>query len=207
METNKKTITISESKFAEAALTHFNCKIEDIEIRMITANKEAFVIYQDCGYKISTRDALQEYTEFQLTNTQAALLIDFECWIEATQYLIDIKKIMNNLIQKLENAEEVNMLLTALSLSSYAEYDTEAFWRTLRLIDENGEVLGKAMVSAAEEYDGEALIDELTELQILYGKEVYNMHKNGIFETIYIGEDDNDDPEFYIYSAEHEFYK
>jgi hypothetical protein len=170
---------------------------------MITDNKEAFVIYQDQGYKISTRNALQEYIEYQLTDSESALLINFECWIDATQYLVDIKKIMNNLIKKLENALQVNMLLMAVSLSSFAENNTETFWRAIRLIDLTGELLGKAIVSTAEEYDGEALIYELTELQILYGREVYNMHVNGIFETVYIGEDD--DSEFYLYSAEHYF--
>jgi hypothetical protein len=42
---------------------------------------------------------------------------------------------MNRLIEKLENPQDVNLLLTALSLSPHTEYNNEAFWRVLRLID------------------------------------------------------------------------
>jgi len=61
------------------------------------------------------------------------------------------------------------------------------------------------MVITAQVYDGPGFIDDLTDLQIMYGHRVYNILQDGIFETVYLDGDNENYPPFYIYSAEHYF--
>jgi adenylate cyclase class IV len=72
MKKNNKTKTIPMSVFKEAALSYFKCQAEDIQIRMIAENKEAFMVYNEQGYKISTREKLLEDVELQLSDKDAA---------------------------------------------------------------------------------------------------------------------------------------
>lgn len=205
MKTNNKPHAIPISVFTEAALTYFKCQPEDIEIRMIDENKEAFVIYNDNGYKISTREILREDVEFQLTDKDAAHHIDFWCWIEVTRNTVTMNRILGPLVKTIQDSEQAKKLLIAVGLGSYTDDTEVAFWEILARIDKEGDLLGNAMVITAQVYDGPGFIDDLTDLQIMYGHRVYNIFEDGIFETIYL-EDDNDDyPEFYIYSAEHYF--
>jgi len=49
------------------------------------------------------------------------------------------------------------------------------------------------------------LIDDLTELQIMHGNQVYNKMIGGIFETVYVDDEQHGPFEFYLYSAEYHF--
>jgi hypothetical protein len=57
------------------------------------------------------------------------------------------------------------------------------------------------MVIAAQLYSGSGLIDDLTELQIMYGNRVVG----GIFETVYVDDEQYGTFEFYLYSTEYHF--
>jgi len=203
MKTNNKQQTIPMSVFAEAAIIHFNCQTDDIEIRMIDENKEAFVIYDGNGYKISTREILREDIEFQLTDKDAVHHIDFWCWIEVTRNTVKMNRILGPLVRTIRDVEQAKKLLIAVGLGSYTDDTEVAFWEILARIDKEGELLGNAIVTVAKVYDGTGLIDDLTDLQIMYGHRVYNIFESGVFETVYLGDDKNEYPEFYIYSAEH----
>jgi hypothetical protein len=188
MKTNKKTQTIPMSVFKEAALTHFKCQPDDIEIRMITENKEAFIVHKSFGYKISTREILREDIEFQLTDKNAVHHINFSRWIEATKNTVKMNRILGPLVRTIQNIEQAKMLLIAVGLGSYTDGAEIAFWEILARIDKEGELLGKAMVITAQVYNGPGLISDLTELQIMHGSKVYNGAIDGIFETIYVGD-------------------
>lgn len=191
------------SAFTEAALTYFKCQPDDIEIRMITENKEAFVVHDGQGYKISTREVLREDIAFQLTDKNAAHHINFGCWVEATRNTVEMNKILGKLVRTIKNTEHAKMLLIAVGLGSYAENMEATFWEILSRIDKEGELLGNAIVITAQVYNGPRLLNDLEELQILNGKTVYNQVVDGIFETVYLGGVQNKYPEFYLYSADH----
>jgi hypothetical protein len=190
------------SVFTEAALKYFKCKPEDIEIRMITENKEAFLIYKGEGYKISTREMLREDIEFQLTNKEAALQIDLGCWIQATKNTVVINRILGILVRNIENTEQAKKLLIAVGLGAYTDDADIAFWEILSRIDHDGELLGNAMVIVVQVYSGAGLINDLTDLQILHGPRVYNRITGGIFETVYVEDNQRGAFELYLYSTE-----
>ena len=191
--------------FAEAAAKLFKCKTEDIDIRMITENKEAFMIYQEQGYKISTRESFCDDLEFQLTDKDAAQTLHLGCWIQATKHSVSMNRILGNLIRTLKDTDQAKILLLAVGLGSYAEDMEVAFWEVLARIDKDRELLANAIICTASVYDGAGLIEDLLDLQIINGKAVYNIFVDGIFETVYLEEDQGDYPAFYIYSADYEF--
>jgi hypothetical protein len=204
MKTNNKPKTIPMSVFKEAALTYFKCEPFDIEIRMIAENKEAFVEYKGQGYKISTHEKLIEDVELQLTDKDTAQQIDFWCWIETTKHKVKMDRILVPLVRAIQDTEQAKMLLIAVGLAAYTDNMEVAFWEILSRTDKDGDVLGSAMVLAAQVYNGLGLIDDLTDLQIMAGNRVYNLIEGGIFETVYANYNCRDF-EFYIYSAEHYF--
>ncbi|MDB5008507.1 MAG: hypothetical protein JWP45_2900 [Mucilaginibacter sp.] len=201
MKTKDRTRTIPMSIFTEAALTYFKCQAEYIEIRMIAENKEAFMVYNEQGYKISTREKLLEDVELQLTDKDAAHQIDFWCWIEATKHTVKMNRILVPLVRAIQDIEQAKMLLIALGIEAYTDDDEVVFWEILSRIDKDGDLLGTAMVITAQVYNGLGLIDDLTDLQIMYGSRVYNPFERGIFETVYAA-DQHRDFEFYLYSTD-----
>jgi hypothetical protein len=172
---------------------------------MIAQNKEAFIDYNDQGYKISTREKLLEDVELQLTDKNAAHQIDFWCWIEATKHTVKMNRILVPLVKVIQDIEQAKMLHIAVGLGSYTNDAEVSFWEILSRIDKDGNLLGTAMVITAQVYNGPGLIDDLTDLQIMYGNRVYNIFEGGIFETVYLADDKNEYPEFYLYSTEHYF--
>jgi hypothetical protein len=203
MKTNK-TKTMPMSVFTEAALTYFKCQPDEIEVKMIIENKEAFVVYMEEGYKICIRDILCENIEAQLTDKRAVHDIDLGCWITAIKNTVNVKLMMRDFIRKVEDTEQAKKLLIAVALGVYADDANVAFWEVLARIDPGGDVLGNAIVTTAQVYSGPGLINDLTELQIMHGTRVYNKFEGGIFETVYV--DYLYRPfEFHIYSADHIF--
>ncbi|MDF2432855.1 MAG: hypothetical protein JWP44_2486 [Mucilaginibacter sp.] len=193
------------SIFNEAALTYFKCQPEDIEIRIITDDKEAVVVHNAGEYKITTREALYEEVEIQLTDKRTALDIDLGCWIQATKNTVKMNHILGILVRTIQDAEEAKKLLIAVGLGSYSDDTEVAFWEILSRIDPDGELLGNAMIIVAHVYNGPGLIEDITELQIMHGQRVYNKFVDGIFETIYVDDEKQRTFEFFIYSAEHYF--
>ena len=205
MKAKNKTRATAISIFKEAAITYFKCQPEDIEIRMITDNKEAFVVHNGLEYKITTRDALYEEVEIQLTDKRAALDIDFGCWVQATKNTVKMNRFLGTLVRTIKDTEEAKMLLLAVGLGSYSDDTEVAFWEVLRRIDKDGELLGNAMVIVAQVYNGPGLIEDIAEIQIMHGQRVYNKFVGGIFETIYVDDEKHGTFEFFIYSAEQFF--
>ena len=159
METNNKTKTIPMSAFKEAALIYFKSQPDEIEIRMITESKEAFIIHKGEGYKISTREALREEVAIQLTDKRAALDIDLGCWIQTTKHTVKMNRILGTLVRTIEDTEDAKKLLIAVGLGSYTDNPDEAFWEILARIDSGGDVLGKVIVTTVQVYSGSGLID------------------------------------------------
>jgi len=205
MKANNKPRITPMSVFKEAAQTYFKCQSDDFEIRMITANKEAFVVHNGQGYKISTRAILREDIEFQLTDKNAVHHINLQCWIEATRNTVKMNRILGPLVRTIHDVEQAKKLLIAVGLGSYTDDTEVSFWEILARIDKEGELLGNAMVIVAQVYSGPGLINDLTELQIINGDHVYNGAVGGIFETVYVDDDKRGTFEFYIYSADHYF--
>jgi len=201
MKTNDKQQLIPEAIFAEAFCTHFKCKPKDIEIRVIDDNKEAFVIYQDCGYKVSTEEVFRQDIEFAITDKSAANHIHFGCWIQTIKNTVEVKRVIGQLITSIDNIEQAQMILVAIQLGSHTEDPDLGFWQVLSRVDKTGDLVASAIVATAEIYNGEALIDDLTQLHIDNGISVYNQCEGGIFESVYLGDDNHRHPTFYIYSA------
>jgi hypothetical protein len=204
MKTNEKVRIIPISVFKKAAINHFKCKPEDIETRIITENKEAFVEYAGMGYKISTYEALREDIAIQLTDKHAVHDIDLGCWINSTKHTIRINRILGDLIRTVENTEQAKKLLIAVGLGAYTEDADVAFWEILARIDAGGDVLGNAIITAAQVYNGPGLIDDIVGIQIMHGLNVYNKIVGGVFETVYVDAQPGTF-EFYLYSAEYYF--
>jgi len=198
MNTKNKPPIIPINLFTEAALAYFKCHPKEVEISMISEKKEAFVIHNGEGYKISTRGVLREEIAIQLSDKQAALDINLNCWIQATKNTVKINRFLSSLIRTIEGTEQAEKLHIAVGLGSYTDDIEVAFWEILSRIDKDGDLLGTAMAIVAEVYNGPGLIDDLTEIQIIYGSQVYNKIVGGIFEAIYV----DDDIEFFIYSVD-----
>ena len=205
MNKNNQTRTIPKSVFEEAAFNYFKCQPDDIEIRMITRNKEAFVIYNNEGYKISTREILREDIEYQLADKNAVHHIDFHCWIHATKNTVSLTHIFGPLVRTLQDTEQAKMLLIAVDLASHTEDKEQAFWEILNQIDKEGGLLGKAMVTTAEVYDGPGFVNDLLEHHITNADQIYNRVKGGIFKTVYVGDDQRGHFEFFLYSSDDYF--
>jgi len=169
--------------------------------------KSQYESYSEKGYKISTREILRENIESQLTDKYNVHDIDPGCWIQAIKHTVRINRILTDFIRTVKDTEEAKMLLIAVALGAYTDDADVAFWDILARIDPGGDVLGKAMITAAQVYNGPDFIDDLTNLQIMHGQTVYNIFEGGIFETVYVDNDQRGTFEFYIYSADHSFDK
>jgi hypothetical protein len=205
MQKNQNPQIIPMAAFTQAALQHFKCKPEDIEIRMIGDNKEAIVLYQEQAYKISTRETLREDVEDMLTHTDHAQSVNLSLWIKATVNTVEIGRVLPKLVRKLEDVQQARILRLALTINSYSEDKYETFWRTLERLDHTGMSLSNAIVSAREVYDGIGLLDDMVGLMIINGINEYNTIQGGIFETVFLDDNVQGYPEFYIYSTEHPF--
>ncbi len=190
--------------FREAALIYFKCNPDEIEIRMIDENKEAFVEHAGKGYKISTYEALREDIEIQLTNKHAVHDIDLGCWINATKHTVSINRVLSDLIRTIEDTEQAKKLLIAVGLGAYTDDADVAFWEILSRIDTGGDLLGNAIMTTAKVYDGPGLIDDIVSRQIMHGQNVYNKTVGGVFERVYVDVQPGTF-EFYLYSSEHFF--
>jgi hypothetical protein len=201
MNTNNKTQTIPISVFLEAAVKLFKCKNEDIEIRMIEENLEAYVIYKDYPYKISTWEMLRTDVADMLTDPELAQHINLDIWLKATKYSIELSRFLPALVSKIENTEQIHFLQLALSISALMGDRYCSFWKTLADIDRYRDLFGAAIVTVFEYYNVETLTDDITELMILNGIRMYNRIKEGIFETVDL-DDRREYPAFYVYSLE-----
>jgi hypothetical protein len=199
MNNEQKTSHITpESTFIKAACKFFKCKPDKANIRMINDGQEALVVYMNEQYIVTTKNAIQDYIDFQLTDIGAALHLNIHTWIRATENTVSIERFLPQLIDKLEG-DEAHLLHLALSFNSYTIDKYKTFWNALIAIDKRGKLLGKAIVTTREVYSGHGLLEDLTELTILNGINDLNMLQDGIFETIHI--DDDQMPEFFIYSV------
>jgi hypothetical protein len=203
MKTNDKQQLIPEAIFAKAFCTHFKCKPKDIEIRMIDDNKEAFVIYQDCGYKISTEEVFRQDIEFALTDKSAANHIHMGCWIQAIKNTVEIKKVLHLLVKDIHNMEQAQILQATIQLGALTKDPDVGFWQVLSRMDKTGELVGSAIVATAQVYNGQGLRDDLIQLHIDNGKLVYNQIVGGKFETVYLEDSETEYPIFYIYSVDY----
>ena len=66
-------------QFKEAARAYFKCSLDEMEVNILTENKEAFVVFKDESYKICTREKFREDIECQLQDKHAALDLDLGC--------------------------------------------------------------------------------------------------------------------------------
>jgi hypothetical protein len=115
-----------------------------------------------------------------------------------------MNRILLPLVRAIQDIEQAKMLHIAAGLSSCADDAEVSFWEILSRIDKDGDLLGTAMVITAQVYNRPGLIDDLTDLQIMYGSRVYNTFERGIFETVYAA-DQHRDFEFYLYSTDFYF--
>jgi hypothetical protein len=180
------------------------CKPEDIVIRMITPGIEAFAVCNGEPYRISTWDAIRADVADMLTHAGHAQSIDLNTWISATENTIDLSRCLPSLVNKIEGEGQIQLLHIVLSISSLAKDKYRAFWQTLATIDTCGYLLGPAIVSVTEQYNGDTLIDDITQRMITDGKRLLNLIQGGIFETVYL-DDRPGYPAFYIYTADYEF--
>jgi|GEM_PF-2110367 len=202
MKTNNIQKTIPLSVFADAAVTFFKCKPEDIGIEMMTENHEALVQFKNASYKISTREKLRDDIEDMLTHADRAQSINLSIWIQVTRNTMTIGRFLPNVVRNLEDIQQARILRLALVLNAHSEDQYETFWRTLNSIDRTGVMLANAIVSAREAYPGDGLLEDITDMMILNGITVYNVFEGGIFQELYADDDQNTHPEFYIYSVE-----
>lgn len=206
METNNTTQTIPMSIFVQAACKLFKCKPDAIDIRMIEENQLANVQYKGDLYYVSTFEGLRENVDEMLHDPGYALHIDLSIWITATENTVELGRFLPNLIDKLESVDQAQILQLALTFNSFSTEKDATFWNILAKLDKEGTLLGNAIISTAEIYNGEGLIDDITELMIMEGDRVYNMIEGGIFEQVSLSGKYAGYPGFYIYSVEGSFY-
>ncbi|MDB5136876.1 MAG: hypothetical protein JWP37_3479 [Mucilaginibacter sp.] len=206
MTQNKKRVQAAPiDTFATAFIKLMKCTREEMDIKMITKNQQAFVLYKERGYQIATREALSDEIEDQLTHNDAAQHINIYIWIQVTKYTVSISRFLPTLVRKLKNEEQAQLLYLALGINSFSKDKYECFWITLANIDNEGTLLGNAIVSAREIYDGDDLLNNMTETMIENGLDEYNMIVGGIFESVYLKQKNGAGNTFYIYSAERTF--
>lgn len=202
METTNTTPIIPMSIFAQAACQFFKCKPDAIAIRMIVEDQLAIVLHKEKVYHVTTRDGLHENVWEMLHDPGYALHIDLSIWMTAIKNTVEICRFLPNLINKIEDVEQAQILQLALSFNSFCAENDDIFWITLYNLDYKGTLLGNAMISTAEIYNGEGLIDDITELMIMDGHRVYNNLVGGIFEQVSLGSKYPGYPGFYIYSVD-----
>jgi len=178
-------------------------KVSPTEIEIVPDKKgqQALVEFKGLRYKVSTKEAFRDEIQLQLTEHIAAQSINLKIWIEVTRNTISINRVLPAVLNKIGSVEEANLLNLALSLNSYSLDQYATFWKVLANIDKDGTVFAYAILSAREVYDGEGLLEDLTEAMIMNGKDAYAPFKDGVFETVYL-ELNKADFIFYIYSSD-----
>jgi len=173
----------------------------EIEIQMDDNGQTALVLFQDERYKVATWEAFRDEIQLQLTDRIATQSINLKIWTDVTSNTVTINRFLPVLLNKIGSAEEANILNIALSLNSFSKDQYDTFWKVLANIDKDGNVFSNAVISVREVYNGDGLLDDLTETMIMNGKDAYAPFKDGIFETVYL-QLNKADFTFYIYSSD-----
>lgn len=192
---------IAEAKYKEAFILFFKCNYDDFEIKPVWENGPMIANYKGEIYKIDNEYDVNKNIENLLTDVTAAFEIPIYQWIDVAEDVHLESAFYSNLLSKLTIKEEFENLNLALNINSKVK-SAESFWLTLFNLDEIG-VYSKAIVAAAETYDLNLLVSELSELIILQGYELLNEKQKGIFETVDLRDDySHDNNLFYIYSLD-----
>ena len=181
----KSSPSVPVDPFAAAFCKLLKVNRGEIEIQLDEKGHQALVLFNGEHYKVATWDALQDEMEQQITDIDAAQHINLNVWIDVTKNTVTIGRFLPALLNKIRSVEEANLVNIALSLNSYSEDQYATFWKVLASIDKEGTVFGNAILSAREVYDGDGLLEDLTETMIMFGKDTYVLLQDGIFETVY----------------------
>ena len=203
-QNNKMANTATINTFAEAFIKLMKCTRNEIKAETLIKGEEALIHYNNQTFKVSSREALSSHINFQLSDEEAARTFDVSIWIEATKNTATIGRFLSKVALRLETAGQARLLNLALSINSFSEDQYETFWYTLANIDDTGDLISNAMISAREVYNGDGLLEDLTDLMILDGKNQYNMIPDGIFETVCLSYENGDGFTFFIYSIANE---
>jgi hypothetical protein len=202
MKTNEKEQQIIPEKyFAEAFCALLKCKSGEFAIKMIAENLSAQIEYQGNIYQVDTYQWLYDDVLDMITNTDHAQHINISIWLQVSEDALSCQDFYFNLVKTLEDPEEATLLNLALSISSFTPDRKETFWYTLWRLDRIGSLFGRAIVAAAKTFNLNVLADEILDLMIANGNTEYNAFVEGVFGSVQVPINSDDELTFYIYSV------
>lgn len=201
-----RTNPVNVEKYQEAFTKFFGCGCEDIETRELFENGPVLIKFKDQLYEVDSSLDMYNHIKLSLTCKDEAMLIPLEYWIEVAEEVHLVPDFIEKLTSELNGVNEFEMLNIAITISTHASKSAKIFWNTIYSLDDT-ELYPKAILAASQTYDLECMIEELLELMVDDGIEMFNEMQDGIFESIDLNEDTSlecttDEGLFYIYNKD-----
>lgn len=202
----KRTNPVKTEQYEVAFKKFINDESADFEIKESWENGPMIVSYKNKIYRVDSANDMYNHVKNLLTDKESAIMVSLWHWIEVAEYVHVEEDFINTLVNKLNSREEIENLNYAINFSNHTSNSPSVFWNTIQSID-NFELYPKAILAACETYDLECMIDELLSLMVTYGESKFNELNDGIFESVDIYKDDeedlsSDDGLFYIYTVD-----
>lgn len=200
----ERTHPIPLSHYHEAVQRHFEWAPSDYELLEHWPNGPAIIKNGDQVYRVDNAHDIEEQARLMLTSKDEAMNIPItwanELFEDAYMHPSFYTHFLHQLdLPRAQALAEVQLVL--------AVYQTVAagpltFWETVKDLDDIG-LYPAALVAAAQTFDFDALVGELTEFLTTEGDTYLNEMQNGIFESVDLNENsETDEKIFYIYNLD-----
>ena len=200
-----------KSKYKYAFMKHFDLKSTEFKVKK---NHHGYMAkHKDKVYNIWSDNDMESYCKEILTGEPYLHINNVDVWIEIAESVHTDEEFYSKFLEVIEgNIKNYTQLLQdynlAMSISKNNGSSCYDFWKTVYEIQGNtsSEIFDKCVNAAAKVYDLDSLADELSQELIADGD--FIEMKNGIFETIYLGtdedeeKDDDTDKYFYIFTID-----
>lgn len=189
-------------KYVKAFEKFSNSEHDKFEIKEYWENGPALTNYCGKVYRVDSTEDMYNHIKNSLTVIDSAMHLPLSLWIEVAEEVHLVPEFTERLIVELGGPEEFSNLNLAFNLSRHASNSANVFWNTLYSLDDI-ELYPKAIIAASQTYNFESMLEEVMELMISEGVNVFNQMQDGVFETIDLNEDDaSDESIFYIYTVD-----
>ncbi|GAB3197085.1 hypothetical protein ABID22_002229 [Pontibacter aydingkolensis] len=195
-------VNATAGDYAKAFAKLFNCTTEHFEIVQKYHDGPYLVKYQDDVYEINSVDDISNKVEAYLTDPDWAALLPVELWIDVAEEVHYEAEFYIRLFHSLDEKERAT-LTQLLTISQVTKDPIDSFWRLLNNLGDF-DLYPKAVIAACKTYPLQEMMLDLEEQLVVNGDSYLNELQGGIFETVDLLEEDEDNDEcqlFYIFSV------
>lgn len=200
----------ANEKFVEAFSKLFN----DMDFEIFQLHGEHIAVIGDKYYRIMSDDELNLHVKDMLTDWDVCNIhIPRDMWVIVAEDIHHTQKFRNNIKKYLTDKEYEKVMDIYKKYEESYQVCGEGYFESLAifwdLLDEECfDIYPWAVIAAAETYDFDEIVFELGELLVSYGEDLFCELTDGIFETIFLDEDENMcEDGYHIYSLHPETVK